>query len=76
MEELKDQPITIQEYRERVKKKTCNVKELAQILEISEAKARRIAHIEGAPVLRFGRDIRFVLSKLDNFLEDHIGDIL
>lgn len=76
MEDLEKQPITIQEYRERVKKKTCNVKELSNILDISEAKARRIAHIEGAPVLRFGRDIRFVLSKLDNFLEEHIGDVL
>ena len=76
MEDLDKQPITIQEYRERVKKKTCNVKELSNILDISEAKARRIAHIEGAPVLRFGRDIRFVLSKLDNFLEEHIGDVL
>ncbi|MEG1141583.1 MAG: helix-turn-helix domain-containing protein [Clostridia bacterium] len=76
MEEFEKQPITIQEYRERVKKKTCDVKELSEILDISEAKARRIAHIEGAPVLRFGRDIRFVLSKLDNFLEEHIGDVL
>lgn len=76
MEDLEKQPITIQEYREKIKKKTCNVEELSKILDISKDKARRLARIEGAPVLRFGRDIRFVLSKLDDFLEEHIGDIL
>lgn len=66
----------IEEYREKVKKKTINTKELAQILEVSEAKARRITHIEGAPVIKIGRDIRIILSKLDEFLEEHIGDVL
>lgn len=76
MNELENQPITIQEYREKLKKKTCNIKELSVILGVSEAKARRITHIEGAPVIRFGRDIRIVLDKLDNFLEEHIGECL
>ncbi|AWK52531.1 excisionase [Clostridium beijerinckii] len=66
----------IEEYREQVKKKTINTKELAKILDVSEAKARRITHIEGAPVLKIGRDIRIILSKLDEFLEDHIGEVL
>ncbi|MBN7572816.1 excisionase [Clostridium sp. 2-1] len=66
----------IEEYREKIKKKTINTKELAQILDVSEAKARRIKHIEGAPVIKIGRDIRIILSKLDEFLEDHIGEVL
>lgn len=66
----------INEYREKLKKKTINTKELAVILGVSEAKARRITHIEGAPVLKIGRDIRIIVSKLDEFLEDHIGEVL
>lgn len=76
MESIEIQPITIEEYREKLKKKTCNVKELAIILGVSEAKARRVTRIEGAPVLRIGRDYRIILSKLDEFLEDHIGECL
>lgn len=76
MSEMEKQPITIQEYRDKLKKKTCNVKELSEILGVSEAKARRLTHIEGAPVIRFGRDIRIILSKLDEFIENHIGEAL
>lgn len=76
MEQLEKQPITIQEYRERIKKKTCNIQELSEILGVSKDKARRITHIEGFPKIKIGRDIRIILSKLDNFLEDHIGDVL
>lgn len=76
MEHLDNQPITIQEYRERLSKKTCSIKELSEILGVSQVKARRIAHIDGAPVLKIGRDYRIILSKLDDFLESHIGDIL
>jgi len=66
----------IQEYREKIKKKTINTKELAELLGVSEVKARRISHIEGAPVLKIGRDIRIIISKLDEFLEEHIGEVL
>lgn len=76
MEQLEKQPITIQEYREKIKKKTCNIKELSVMLGISQDKARRLTHIEGFPCIKIGRDIRIILSKLDDFLEDHIGDIL
>ena len=76
MEQIEKQPITIQEYKEKLKKKTCTIKELSEILGVSEVKARRVAHIEGAPVLKIGRDYRIILSKLDEFLEDHIGDVL
>lgn len=68
--------IDIQEYKRNLECKTCNIKELAEILKISKAKARRITHIEGAPVIKIGRDIRIILSKLDEFLENNIGNIL
>jgi hypothetical protein len=66
----------IQEYRDKLKKKTCSVKELSEILGVSHDKALRITHIEGFPMLKIGRDRRTILSKLDDFLEEHIGDIL
>lgn len=66
----------IQEYREKVKKKTCSTKELSAILDVSYAKALRITHIEGFPLIQIGRDKRIILSKLDEFLENHIGECL
>ena len=76
MEEMEKQPITIQEYREKLKKKTCDTHELAEILGVSYAKALRLTRIEGFPKLKIGRDIRIVLSKLDDWLEEHIGECL
>lgn len=76
MEQLEKQPITIQEYREKLKKKTTNTRGLAEMLDISYAKALRLTHIEGFPYIQIGRDKRIILSKLDSFLEDHIGEIL
>ncbi|WP_242966164.1 DNA-binding protein [Clostridium chromiireducens] len=49
---------------------------MAILLDVSEANARRITHIQGTPVLRIGRDIRIIISKLDQFLEEHIGEVL
>ncbi len=76
MENLEKQPITIQEYREKLQKKTCRIKELAVILDISPEKARRLVHIEGFPVLKVGRDYRIILSKLDECLENNINEVL
>lgn len=66
----------IEEYRKKVNKKTCNIKELSQLLETSESKARRLTHIQDFPVICLGRDRRVILSKLDEWLENHIGDCL
>lgn len=76
MEQLEHQPITIQEYRKRVNKLTCKIPELAEILDISKEKARRLTHIEGFPCIRVGRDIRIILSKLDEWLSEHVGEVL
>jgi hypothetical protein len=66
----------VQEYREQLKKKTCDTKELAEICGISYAKALQLTRIEGFPVLKIGRDKRIILSKLDEWLEEHIGECL
>ena len=83
MEQLENKPTTMEDYKEKYKnyreiieKKTCKIQELAEILDISADKARRLTHIEGFPCMRLGRDIRIILSKLDEWLEDHIGDVL
>lgn len=76
MEMLDKQPITIQEYREKLKQRTCKTDELAAILGISLAKARRLVRIEGFPVLKVGRNNLVILSKLDEWLEENIGQVL
>jgi DNA binding domain, excisionase family len=68
--------VDIQEYRERLKKKTINIKELSEVLGVSEAKARRLTHIEGFPIICIGRNRRIILSKLDAWLENNIGQCL
>ena len=68
MEQIEQQPITIQEYRKKVNKLTCKIPELAEMLDISVDKARRLTHIEGFPCVRVGRDIRIILSKLDDIV--------
>lgn len=76
MESIENRPITIQEYRDRLAKKTCSIKELSEILGVSYPKTLQISRIEGFPMIRIGRDKRVILSKIDTFLESHIGDIL
>ena len=70
------QPITIGEYREKIQKLTINRKELAECLGISLQKASRLTHIDGFPCIRVGRDVRIIVSKLDEWLSEHIGEIL
>lgn len=66
----------LERYREELKKKTCSVKELAEMLGISENKAYQLTRVQGFPVVKFGRNKLVVLSKLDDFLESIIGEEL
>ena len=68
--------MNIEDYKAKISKKTCNAKELAEIIGISEAKARQLMRIQGFPVLRIGRNKRVLLSCLDKWLEEHIGEVL
>ena len=79
MEQTENRPMTMEEYREKyqnyrktIEKKTCKVSELAEMLDISMDKARRLVRIETFPKLKIGRDVRIILSKLDEWLEEHI----
>ena len=63
----------IDEYRRELKKKTCSVEELAEMLGVSKNKAYQLTRIPGFPVIKIGRNKLIVLSKLDAFLESLIG---
>ena len=66
----------LRRYRRDLEKKTCSVKELAEMLGISENKAYQLVRIEGFPVIKVGRNKLVILSKLDEFLESVIGEEL
>ena len=76
MDNLENQPITIQEYREKIQRKTCSLREFSEMLGVSYPKTLQLSHIEGFPMIKLGRDRRVILSKVDKFLEDHIGECL
>lgn len=63
----------MEEYRSKLQKKTCNAKELSQLLGVSVDKAYQLMRIDDAPVIKIGRNKLFILSKLDEFLETLIG---
>ena len=68
--------VDIQEYKRKLEQKTCSIKELSGMMGVSEAKARRLTHIEGFPIICIGRNRRIILSKLDTWLENNIGECL
>lgn len=37
--------VEIEEYRDKLKKKTCSMKEFAKVIDVSYAKALRISHL-------------------------------
>lgn len=66
----------LSEHREMIFKRTCTIKELAEMLNISEKKAREICRIEGCPIITIGRNKRILLNRLDHFLEGLIGEVI
>lgn len=67
---------TVAEYNNRLAKKTCTIKELALITDLSYAKALQLSRMKGFPVIQIGKNKRVILSKLDEFLESLIGEEL
>ncbi|MBE6057652.1 helix-turn-helix domain-containing protein [Clostridium cochlearium] len=66
----------VEEHRKDIAKKTLTIKELAQVLGLSENKARQLTHAKDFPVLVLGRTRLTIISKLDEWLEENIGEIL
>ncbi len=65
----------IENHKKNIQRKTLTVKELAQVLGTSENKARQLTHSKGFPVLVLGHTRLTLISQLDAWLEDNIGEI-
>ena len=66
----------IQEHKKNVDRKTYLVKELAEVLGVSENKARQLTHAKGFPVMVIGRKRLTIISKLDDWIEKNIGLVI
>ncbi len=66
----------IQEHKKNVERKTYSVKELAEVLGVSENKARQLTHAKDFPVIVIGKKRLTVISKLDGWIETHLGAII
>lgn len=66
----------VEEHRKDIAKKTLTVKELAQVLGISENKARQLTHAKDFPIIVIGRTRLVVLSKLDEWIENNLGLVI
>lgn len=56
-------------------KKVINTKELSEMLDISIDKARQLTRAKNFPAIKVGREKKIILSRLDEWLEDNIGNI-
>lgn len=66
----------IQEHKKNVDRKTYSVKELAEVLGVSENKARQLTHAKDFPVMVIGRKRLTIISKLDDWIEKNIGLVI
>lgn len=65
----------VEDHKKEIAKKTLTIKELAETLQISENKARQLTHAKDFPVIVLGRTRLIVKSKLDEWLENNLGEI-
>lgn len=69
----KNKTIGKNEQADCIERKCCSVKEFAKIMNISESKAYQFTRAEGFPYIKSGRKKLIILSKVDQWLEEHIG---
>lgn len=72
---MKDISKMVEDHKKEIAKKTLTIKELAETLQISENKARQLTHAKDFPVIVLGRTRLIVKSKLDEWLENNLGEI-
>lgn len=63
----------MKEQNQTIQKKTMTVKEWAEVEGISYAKALKLTHAKGFPIIKVGRDRRIIIAKLDDWLVKSIG---
>lgn len=66
----------IKEHRKDMNRKTYTVKELAEVLGVSENKARQLTHAKNFPVIILGRKRLTIISKLDEWIEGNLGLVI
>ncbi len=72
---MKDISKMVEDHKKEIAKKTLTIKELAEVLQISENKARQLTYAKDFPVIVLGRTRLTVISKLDEWLENNFGQI-
>lgn len=72
---MKDISKMVEDHKKEIAKKTLTIKELAEVLQISENKARQLTYAKDFPVIVLGRTRLIVKSKLDEWLENNLGEI-
>lgn len=63
------------DHEKKIERKTYTVKELATVLGIGENKARQLTHAKGFPIIVFGVKRLTIISRLDEWIENNIGEI-
>lgn len=64
------------ENRENIQKKTMSVKEFSNAYSIGENKSYEIVNMPNFPMIRCGKKIIIISSKVDEWLESQIGKVL
>lgn len=61
-------------YVKEVEKKTMRVREFAEVYGIGINNAYQLIHAEGFPQIRLGRKVLIITSKVDEWIENNIGN--
>ncbi|MDY3366486.1 DNA-binding protein [Zhenhengia yiwuensis] len=67
---------SIKEHRKKIERSTLTVKELAEVLGIGTTKARQLTHKDGWPVIVIAGKRLTVISGLEKWLENNIGQVI
>ncbi|MBE6022223.1 MAG: helix-turn-helix domain-containing protein [Cellulosilyticum sp.] len=65
----------IEESKKEVVRKTLNTSEFAELLGVSPNKARQLMKSKGFPAITIGNRKLVVISKLDSWLDENIGQV-
>lgn len=64
----------VNEHRKNIEKKTLSVKEFAEVMGCSENAARQMCRRKDAPVVMVGNRYKVIISRIDSWLEQLIGE--
>lgn len=70
---IEDLTEKVQAAKDKLEKRTLNVKELAQVLGVGETKARELCRSKGFPVLKIGNRYLIPITRFEEWLNNSIG---